>query len=60
MNVLYTASVITDYRLSRRLVINVHSVFELSHRVDVSEVADVLKVHAASIFRVEVCRLVNF
>jgi hypothetical protein len=31
--------------------------FDFLYRVDVGNVADVLKVHAASIFRIEVCRI---
>jgi hypothetical protein len=47
-------TVITDFRLSWWLIIDVNSVLGLSHRVDVSEVSDVLKVQAASIFKVQV------
>jgi hypothetical protein len=39
---------------------DVNSVLELLRRVDVSEVANVSEVHAASIFMVDVCRLESF
>jgi hypothetical protein len=51
--------VFTDFGFSRWLIIDVDFVLGLLHRVDVSDAADVSKVHAASIFRVEVCRLMS-
>jgi hypothetical protein len=44
---------ITDFRLSQRLIIDVNSVLGLLHRVDVGDITDVSKVHAASIISVE-------
>jgi hypothetical protein len=37
-----------------------HSVLGLLHHVDMGDVVDVPGVHAASIFRVNVCRLMSF
>jgi hypothetical protein len=53
-------AVITDFRISWWLITDVNFILGLSHSVDVSEVSNVLKVQAASIFKVEVCRLVSF
>jgi hypothetical protein len=39
--------------------LDVDSVRELLHRVVVGDIATVSEVHAASIFKVEVCRLVS-
>jgi hypothetical protein len=43
----------------RTLIIDVKYVLKLFHRVVVGDVAEVSEVHAASIFRVDVCRLVS-
>jgi hypothetical protein len=50
----------SDYMLSRSLITDVNYVLGFLHFVVVDDVADVSKVHAASIFRVEVCVLVSF
>jgi hypothetical protein len=55
-----TLRVIHDFRLTRWLIIDVNSVLGLYHRVDVSKVFDLLKLQTASVFKVEVCRLVSF
>jgi hypothetical protein len=44
----------TAFRFSRWFIIDVNSVFELLHLVDVGDGADVSEMHAASIFRVYV------
>jgi hypothetical protein len=45
-------------RLPRWLIVAVNYVFGLLHCVDVGDLADVSKEHAASIFRIEACRLI--
>jgi hypothetical protein len=44
--------VITDFRLSQQTTVDVNSIFGWLHHVNVSD-ADVLEVHAASIFWVK-------
>jgi hypothetical protein len=54
-----TVRYVTDFRLSRWLIINIKSVPELLCSVVLRDAADVWEVHADSIFRVEVRRLVS-
>jgi hypothetical protein len=53
-------STITGFGFMKCQFLDVDSVLTLLHRVDVSYVIDISEVHVASIFRVEVCRLVSF
>jgi hypothetical protein len=50
---------IANFRLSQWLIIHADSVLGLLQHVVVGDVADVSEVHAASTFRVKVCRLVS-
>jgi hypothetical protein len=47
----------TDFRRSRRRINHDDSVLQLSNHVVVSDVADISEAQAASIFKVEVCRV---
>jgi hypothetical protein len=40
--------------------VQVNSVLGLLHNVNVHDIASILGVHAATIFRAEVCRLVSY
>jgi hypothetical protein len=48
-----------DFRLSRWLIIDVNYVLGLLHSMIVGDVPDLSEVHAASIFKVEVCRFMS-
>jgi hypothetical protein len=52
------SNILTDFRLSRWLIIDANSV--LGRCVNVGDIANVSEVHSASIFRVEVCRVATF
>jgi hypothetical protein len=51
---------VVDYGFSQWLIIDVDFILGLLHYVDVDDVGDISKIHSASIFRVQVCRLVSF
>jgi hypothetical protein len=51
---------IIELELSRSLYVDLNSALNSLHCVDMDSVSDVLEVHAASIFRVEVCKVGEF
>jgi hypothetical protein len=52
--------VFLDYMLSWWFIVDVDSILGISHCVDEDSVADISNVHAASIFRVEMCTVDEF
>jgi hypothetical protein len=52
-------AVITDFKLSWQLIVDINWVLGILHCVDMGDVTEVSEVRAVSIFSMEVCQLVS-